>query len=286
LPEEVIHDVEILLGNGYKEVVVTGINMALYGHDLGMKDGLYGLLERLCALKCRKCENGFQDYRLRLGSLEPTVIDAEAASRIARLPRICPQFHLSLQSGCGRTLRAMGRPYAPQDYRAILHALRGIDPRFAVTTDVIAGFPGETEDDFEESRVFVEQSGFARVHVFRYSRRPGTAAASMPDQVPAAVAAERCRLLTAAAKRSMSGYLEGCVGQPRQTLLFGLDKSGHRILGVTDTGIGVRVPLAMLPVAGTGISNVFVDLTLDQNMLTASCSSEQLLDSDEFTHLP
>ncbi|MDR3305199.1 MAG: tRNA (N(6)-L-threonylcarbamoyladenosine(37)-C(2))-methylthiotransferase MtaB [Clostridiales Family XIII bacterium] len=270
LPEEVIRDVELLLENGYKELVVTGINMALYGRDLGMKDGLYSLLERLCAIGGRADESGFREYRLRLGSLEPTVIDAEAVSRIACLPRICPQFHLSLQSGCGRILRAMGRPYAPQDYHAILRALRGTDPRFAVTTDVIVGFPGETEEDFEESHAFVEQAEFARVHVFRYSRRPGTAAASMPDQVPAASAAERCRRMTATAKRSMSGYLEGCIGQVRRTLLFGPDKSGRGILGVTDTGIDVCVPLAMLPMPGAGAANAFVDLMLERNIFAAS----------------
>jgi threonylcarbamoyladenosine tRNA methylthiotransferase MtaB len=241
-PEAVLAEAAALLADGYREIVVTGINIALYGTDLGQTDGLYDLLSRVTDMTGPADS---PEYRVRLGSLEPAVVDAAAAARIARLPRLCPQMHLSLQSGCARTLRAMGRPYTPSDYTAILNALRDIDPLFAVTTDVIAGFPGETDADFEESLAFVENAGFARVHVFPYSRRPGTPAANMADKVPEREKAARARRLLDAAERAQQRFFEANVGQTRRTLLLG----GGRAL--TDNGIDLRIP--------SELRNIFMD---------------------------
>ncbi|MDR1797713.1 MAG: tRNA (N(6)-L-threonylcarbamoyladenosine(37)-C(2))-methylthiotransferase MtaB [Clostridiales Family XIII bacterium] len=226
--DAVVAEASALLAEGYKEIVVTGINIGLY-------EGLYGLLGRLTGL-------AEGEYRIRLGSLEPTVIGAAEAARIAALPRICPHFHLSLQSGCARTLARMGRPYTPEGYMDILRALRGIDPLFGITTDVICGFPGETDEDFEESLAFVERAGFSHVHVFPYSKRPGTAAAAMPDQVPKAVKAARAARLREAAERSASAFHEANAGVSRRTLILSYNAQKGAWRGLTDNGLDILVP--------------------------------------------
>ncbi|MCL2493283.1 MAG: tRNA (N(6)-L-threonylcarbamoyladenosine(37)-C(2))-methylthiotransferase MtaB [Clostridiales bacterium] len=232
---EILAEAESLLLEGYGEIVLTGVNLALYGTELREPDRFYALLSRLSALPA----DG--EVRFRLGSLEPTVITAEVAAAIARLPRICPHFHLSLQSGAARTLTAMGRPYTPADFQGILKTLRSIDPLFGVTTDVIAGFPGETEADFERSLRFVEKAEFLHTHIFPYSVRPGTRAAEMPDLVPKAVKTDRVKRMTEAAKISRETFLKRCEGAVRRTLLFPSANPGGAARGITDNGIDVRV---------------------------------------------
>ncbi|MDR3305657.1 MAG: tRNA (N(6)-L-threonylcarbamoyladenosine(37)-C(2))-methylthiotransferase MtaB [Clostridiales Family XIII bacterium] len=269
-PAQIAREARGLIAAGYKEIVVTGINLALYGTDLkGARalsaagagkpaDGIFALLSRLCSLD--------GEYRIRLGSLEPTVIDASAAARIAGLSRVCPHFHLSLQSGSDRVLQKMKRRYTAEGYAEILAALRGLDPHFAVTTDVIAGFPGETDEDFSDSLSFVRAAGFAKVHVFRYSKRKGTAAADMPGHLPNAVKAERAAALAKAAEEGAAAFREGCNGTLRRTLLFGPDKGGRFVRGITDNGIDVRVPAGAFenPAAA---ENTFCDLELTREII-------------------
>jgi threonylcarbamoyladenosine tRNA methylthiotransferase MtaB len=224
-----------MLEVGYKELVLTGINLALYGQDLqgdgsfrsacngeadARKDGagFYDLVTRICAI------DAGGDFRVRIGSLEPTVIDAQMAVKLAKIKGVCPHFHLSLQSGCGRTLQAMGRPYAPDEFKAIVSGLREIDPLFGITTDVIVGFPGETDADFEESLSFVKSIEFTHVHAFKYSKRPGTRAADMTDQVSEEVKNMRSKLMIEAGKAGAQGFLSKSMEKPHRILI--LDTNG------------------------------------------------------------
>jgi len=224
--DEVVSEAEKLLKAGYKEIIPTGVNLAMYGD-------LYDLVKRVCGIDAEG------EFRVRLGSLEPTLIDADEAARIAEIPGVCPQFHLSLQSGAKRTLMEMGRPYTPEGYLEIVRKLRLIDPLFSITTDVIVGFPGEDESDFEESLEFVKSIGFAHVHVFKYSKRPGTRAAEMPGQVNDTVKNERSRLMIEAAEEGAERFVNLNKDIVRRTLIFGPDKSGKYIRGITDNGIDI-----------------------------------------------
>ena len=243
--EDVVSEAKGLLETGYKELVLTGVNLAMH-------DDLYGLARRICAI-----DTG-GEYRVRLGSLEPNVIGADDAMRIAGIDGICPQFHLSLQSGAERTLKEMGRGYSPGDYAGIVNGLRGIDPLFSVTTDVIVGFPGESDDDFAESLDFVRNTGFARVHVFKYSKRPGTRAAEMSGQVPETVKNERSRKMIEVAEAGAAQFLKKNNGISRRTLIFGPDKNGRSMRGLTDNGIDVLLPCS----AGVYNENTMVDIKL------------------------
>lgn len=173
--EDVIYEVKELAKNGYKEVVLTGIHLSSYGVDLE-DESLLSLI-----LAVHEVE-GIQ--RIRLGSLEPRIVTEKFASTLAGLPKICPHFHLSLQSGCDETLRRMNRRYTTEEYYEKCQLLRKYFKNPALTTDVIVGFPGETEEEFETSKAFVERVGFYETHIFKYSKRKGTKAATMENQVP------------------------------------------------------------------------------------------------------
>ncbi len=195
---------------GYREIVLTGIEISSWGQDLHQGLTLIDLLEAVSAAA--------PGVRLRLGSLEPRTITEEFCRRAALLPDLCPQFHLSLQSGCDATLKRMRRKYDPARYLQSVELLNRHFRRPAVTTDLIAGFPEETDGEFEATLAFIRRCGFARMHIFPYSVRPGTPAAEM-RQVPKAVKAERARRAAEAAKEMCRTYLEGCVGQ-RYEVLF------------------------------------------------------------------
>ncbi|MDR0876104.1 MAG: tRNA (N(6)-L-threonylcarbamoyladenosine(37)-C(2))-methylthiotransferase MtaB [Clostridiales Family XIII bacterium] len=265
-PGEITKEADALLAAGYREIVMTGINLARYGADFSRQNtlSLYDVLLRLTGL-----DAGYE-YRIRLGSLEPTVIGATQACKIAALPGICPHFHLSLQSGSDRTLERMGRHYNTGEYREILFALRKIDPHFAITTDVIVGFPGETNEDFTESLHYVEHAGFAKVHVFPYSARSGTRAAGMPGQIPEPVKKARAAAMLETANKASAAFLSDCAGDVRRTLSFGPDKQG-RIRGLTDNGIDVRIPagFAFAGSAGAPPENAFFDLPLTPEIARA-----------------
>ena len=178
--EDVLAEVHTLASNGYQEIVLTGIHLSSYGIDTGEN-----LLELIRAV--HQVEG---ILRIRLGSLEPRIITREFAEGIAALPKMCPHFHLSLQSGCNTTLKRMNRRYTAEEYYEKCELLREVFDHPALTTDVIVGFPGETEEEFRESKAFLEKVNFYETHIFKYSRRQGTKAAEMKDQVPEPVKTE------------------------------------------------------------------------------------------------
>ena len=195
--EDVIREVKALAANGYREVVLTGIHLSSYGVDL---DG-----ENLLSLILATHEvEGIE--RIRLGSLEPRIITEEFVKTIAALPKMCPHFHLSLQSGCDETLRRMNRKYTTGEYYEKCQLLRKYFKNPALTTDVIVGFPGETEEEFAQSRAFVDQVDFYETHIFKYSRREGTKAAVMDRQIPEEVKSERSSEMLMLDERKRAAY--------------------------------------------------------------------------------
>lgn len=192
-----------LAENGYREAVLVGINLSSYGKDLGLR--LADAVETACSV------DGIE--RVRLGSLEPELLSDEDILRMSRQSKLCPQFHLALQSGCDETLKRMNRHYDTAEYRRIADRLRACFPGCAITTDIMVGFPGETDADFETSLSFVRSVGFARAHVFPYSIREGTRAASMDGQLDRTVKEERSRRMMKVAEESAASFLKAQVGQ-------------------------------------------------------------------------
>ena len=210
---EILEEARTLTAAGYREIVVTGIHISSYGTDMpeGERVELIGLLEMLDRV------DGL--WRLRLGSLEPRIVTEDFVRRIAALRTICPHFHLSLQSGCDATLKRMNRHYTAAEYAAGCALLRKAFDRPAITTDVITGFPGETEEEFEQTVSFLRQIGLYELHVFPYSRREGTRAAAMPNQVEEAVKKERSARLLALNREASSAYRRSFLGEEKEVLM-------------------------------------------------------------------
>lgn len=207
--EDVLAEVHTLASNGYQEIVLTGIHLSSYGIDTGEN-----LLELIRAV--HQVEG---ILRIRLGSLEPRIITREFAEGIAALPKMCPHFHLSLQSGCNATLKRMNRRYTAEEYYEKCELLREVFDHPALTTDVIVGFPGETEEEFQESKAFLEKVNFYETHIFKYSRRQGTKAAEMKDQVPEPVKTERSNQLIALGKVNKKAFEDRLIGQTVEVLM-------------------------------------------------------------------
>lgn len=201
---EAVRQTEQLAAEGYREVVLTGIEISSWGQDLAGEQSLIDLLEAV--------SEAAGDMRLRLGSLEPRTITEDFCRRAARLKNLCPHFHLSLQSGCDETLRRMNRRYDTARYFESVALLRAYFSGVAVTTDLITGFPGETEEEFEKTLAFLRRCAFAQIHVFPYSIRPGTRAAAM-EQVPKSVKEARAARAGQVAAELHEKYLRSCVGQ-------------------------------------------------------------------------
>ena len=201
---EAVRQTEQLAAEGYREVVLTGIEISSWGQDLAGEQSLIDLLEAV--------SEAAGDMRLRLGSLEPRTITEDFCRRAARLKNLCPHFHLSLQSGCDETLRRMNRRYDTARYLESVALLRAYFSGVAVTTDLITGFPGETEEEFEKTLAFLRRCAFAQIHVFPYSIRPGTRAAAM-EQVPKSVKEARAARAGQVAAELHEKYLRSCVGQ-------------------------------------------------------------------------
>ena len=221
-----------LAAAGYRELVLTGIEIASYGVDLPGRPTLADLIETVAAASGA--------MRLRLGSLEPTVVTEGFCRRAAASGKLCRHFHLSLQSGCDRTLRAMNRKYDTAGFLRAVELLRAHFPGCALTADLITGFPGETDEDQAATLAFLEKCAFSAVHVFPYSRRPGTPADRMPGQLSAAVKAARAHEAQAVADRTRAAFLESCVGQTLPVLFETAEGEGS--LGHSDTYLLVRVP--------------------------------------------
>ena len=207
--KDVAEEVERLSSNGYKEIVLTGIHLSSYGIDTGDS-----LQELICAIH----ENpGIR--RIRLGSLEPRIVTEEFVRTLAGLSKICPHFHLSLQSGCDATLRRMNRRYTSGEYYEKCELLRKYFRHPALTTDIIVGFPGETEEEYARSKDFIEKVGFYETHVFKYSKREGTRAAVMENQVPESVKAKRSNELIELGRRKRAEYEETLMGTVQEVLI-------------------------------------------------------------------
>lgn len=232
-PEDIRRELTTLAEKGYKEVVLVGINLTAYGQDNGKT--IADAVDAACAVE------GI--LRVRLGSLEPDYMSDEILARLAAQPKLCPQFHVALQSGCDATLKRMNRHYTTDEFRTLCNKLRRLFPDCALTTDVMVGFPGETEENFAESLSFVDSIGFSRVHVFAYSRRPGTVADKLAGQLPNAVKNERSRRLIEVCRRRAETYARTYIGRTVPILLETPYPDGT-VDGLTDTYLSVRVPTA------------------------------------------
>ena len=213
---EIVSEAEKLVKAGYKEIVLTGINTALYGLENEAfldKSKAYGIETVVDAISEIP-----GDFRIRLGSMEPTVVDAEYVSRLFKYDKLCHHIHLALQSGSTRIIRAMNRSYTAESYMEIVKVLREFDPCYGITTDIITGFPGETEEDFEESLDMVRKVRYLKVHGFPYSQRLFTPAASMDGQIAPPVKKERNKRLIALAEEVSDGFRSSMIGIPQRVL--------------------------------------------------------------------
>lgn len=208
--ENVIAEVERLAANGFKEVVLTGIHLSSYGVDFEKATGLLELIQAVNAVK------GIE--RIRLGSLEPKIVTEHFASELSKLDKICPHFHLSLQSGCDETLKRMNRKYTTKEYERGCELLRKYFVHPAITTDVIVGFPGETEEEFEQTKAYLEHIHFYEMHIFKYSKRKGTRAAVMPDQIDEQVKAARSEKLIALGHDMSKEFRKFYIGKNEEVL--------------------------------------------------------------------
>lgn len=202
-------ELETVAANGYKEIVLVGINLSAYGlnEDFNLAD----------AVECACSIDGIE--RVRLGSIEPQQMDKDLINRLAAQPKFCPQFHLSLQSGCDKTLKLMNRHYSTEDYLRIVDNLRHSFDNPSITTDVMVGFAGESEDDFKNSMAFVKKIGFAKVHVFPYSQRQGTVAAAAPDQISPQIKELRAKQMGKLVEESRSEFLQTQIGRKESILV-------------------------------------------------------------------
>lgn len=207
-----------LAKNGYREIVLTGIHIGSYGKDLKDKT----LLDAI------KAVNDVKDIkRIRLGSVEPRILSEEFIEQISKMPKVCDHFHISLQSGCDRTLKAMNRKYTAEEYKRAVENLRKAYKNPAITTDIIAGFPGETKEDFEKSYEFMKEISFSEAHIFPYSPRKGTKAADFPNQLEKKVKNERAKKMIELSKKLHNEYLSNFVGDTKEVLFERKAKDGY-----------------------------------------------------------
>ena len=226
-------EAESLVSAGYKEITLTGINTALYGAEKGFTDDLGTGLEGV-AIIVKALSDIPGDFLIRLGSMEPTVIDAAYISRLFRFDKLAHHVHLSIQSGSDRVIDRMNRHYTAEEYLKIVEACRAFDPLYGITTDIICGFPGETEEDFEASKDMVHRAQYLHVHCFPYSRRLYTPAADMPDQIPPQVKKERNKELISVSetvsqqfRASMTGTVQRVLAEETEQTGAGLLWKGH-----------------------------------------------------------
>lgn len=215
--DDLLSEVTVLASKGYNEIVLVGINLSAYGQDIGST--LSDAVERVCSV------DGIE--RVRLSSLEPELMTEDVLYRLAKERKFCPHFHLSLQSGCDETLKRMHRHYTTAEYAKIVSDIRRIFNNPAITTDIMVGFAGETDEEFEQSLNFAEQIGFAKVHVFSYSRRKGTVADKMPDQVAPQVKSIRSKQMIELTNNRRAEFLQTQVGRTESVLFEIKNKRGY-----------------------------------------------------------
>ena len=242
-----------LAAEGYQEVVITGIEISSWGQDLDGEKSLMDLLEAVSAAA--------GEMRLRLGSLEPRTITEDFCRQAAKLTNLCPHFHLSLQSGCDETLRRMNRRYDTERFYKSVTLLREFFPGVAITTDLITGFPGETEEEFQKTLDFIRRCEFAQIHVFPYSVRPGTRAAAM-EQLPKSVKEERAARAGEVAAQLHEQYLQSCVGQVYPVLFEQPGRegefTGHAPNYMEVTAPGEDLHNCLRPVRITGVKGTIL----------------------------
>ncbi len=229
--ENVIEEIKKVVEEGINEVVITGIHIASYGRDFkGENIGLIDLLEEI---------NKIQGlHRIRLGSIEPTIITDEFAERLSKLDKICDHFHLSLQSGCTETLKRMNRRYTTEEFRVVTKRLRAKFPNAALTTDIIVGFPGETDEEFNTTYEFLKEIAFYKMHIFKYSQRKGTKAAVMPNQVDGKIKEERSKKLIELSNENEYNYNKKYIGKQVEVLFE--EREGEYLKGHTTNYIVVK----------------------------------------------
>lgn len=221
--EDILQEVRNLTANGYKEIVLTGIHISSYGLDFehtADEQEDYGPFKNSALIDLIEALSGIEGLeRIRLGSLEPRIITENFVRRLCKVPQICPHFHLSLQSGCDETLKRMNRHYTTALYLEKCGILRQYFDRPALTTDVIVGFPGETEEEFAQTERFLETVHFSDMHIFKYSKRRGTKAADMPNQIDPQIQSVRSEKLIALGERMKDDFLEACKDQEQIVLI-------------------------------------------------------------------
>lgn len=236
-PESVIEEISKIAENGIKEVVVTGIHVASYGKDFKEEYGLIDLLEEINKI------DGIE--RIRLGSIEPMLIKDEFVTRLTKLEKICHHFHLSLQSGCTETLKRMNRRYSAEEFEEVTERLRQAYDDVILTTDIIVGFPNETDEEFEQTFEFLKRIKFYKMHVFKYSPRKGTKAAVMPNQIDGNVKEERSKRLIELSDKNEKEYQEKYINKKVKVLFEDehIENGNKYIKGHTANYIMVKVPI-------------------------------------------
>ena len=254
--EDVVREAEGFARQGFKEVILTGICLTTFHGNSGAAD-LMALAEEIAGI------GGIE--RIRLGSLEPLHINRDFIEKAKTINKLCPHFHVSLQSGCAKTLERMNRKYSPNDYKKIVNGLRSAMPDASITTDVMVGFPGETDEDFYESLAFCDEMGFMWVHVFKYSPRKGTPAARFKDQVDPRVKEERSRAMISLAERNREAYFKRFIGTEQRVLFeHGIASSAEFMGGLTSqyipveaafdsSGIGEIINIRLIEISGERI---------------------------------
>lgn len=259
-PKEITEEARALIQKGFKEIILTGINTALYGTEEGFsekypecgdKTGIEIVIQKISEID--------GDFRIRLSSLEPTVINVDYVKGLFAYEKLCHHLHLAIQSGSSRIISLMNRNYTAEEYEEICRILKEFDPHYGISTDVIAGFPGETEEDFRESLRMIEKIGFCKVHAFNYSKRPGTAAAEMKNHLAPEVKSKRTAMLIQAGNKAAERFFRDCAGTRRRVLFEEFDVEENAFIGYTDNYIRVYAK------ADSGRSytlNEFCDVTL------------------------
>ncbi len=232
---DILSEVKRLVENGFKEIVLTGIHVASYGKDLDDEENLMAVLRAANAVEGLR--------RIRLSSLEPTIFTEDFLRELVKIDKLCPHFHLSLQSGSDNILKGMNRRYTTQEYRAIVARIRGFYPEVALTTDIIVGFPGETDEEFETTYSFVKEISFSEIHVFKYSPRKGTPAAEYPNQLDGVTKHLRSERLIVLGEELKREYQDRFVGRAMEVLYeYSSSELKDHTEGLTETYLKVLVP--------------------------------------------
>lgn len=239
-PQDVVNEARALIEKGFKELILTGINTALYGTENGFAEKYPECAEKPGIESIISLINEIDgDFRIRLSSLEPTVINADYVKGLFKYEKLCHHLHLALQSGSSRVIELMNRNYTREEYLEIVNALKEFDANYGISTDIIAGFPNESEEDFRESINMIYEAGFCKVHAFNYSKRPGTVAADMKGHLPPDIKSRRtAALIKAGAEASQKFFIKNA-GTVRRVLFEEFDVDNNEFIGYTDNYIRV-----------------------------------------------